>query len=217
MTWTVTTRREGAAAFHARVPEPAPGERLAWVATPPAPSLVLGSAQADDDADRRVAAALGIEIARRRSGGGAVLVVPGEMVWIDLIVTRDDVLWDDDVARAMHWVGDAWVAALADLDISGEVHRGPLVRTAWSAQVCFAGTGPGEVLDAGGAKLVGISQRRTRTWARFQTMAHLRWRPELVAALVAGSRPRPAELARVTATIDAAPDALVDAVARHLP
>ncbi|MFT3854862.1 MAG: hypothetical protein QM733_19315 [Ilumatobacteraceae bacterium] len=199
------------------MPEPAAGERLAWVATPLEPALVLGSAQADDDADRRVADALGVDVVRRRSGGGAVLVVPGEMVWIDLIVTRDDPLWDDDVARAMHWVGEMWVAALGDLGVAGAVHRGPMVRTAWSAQVCFAGTGPGEVLDAAGAKLVGISQRRTRTWARFQTMAHLRWRPELVAALVAALRPRPAELARVTATIDAAPDAVVDAVTRHLP
>ena len=47
----------------------------------------------------------------------------------------------------------------------------------WSALVCFAGIGPGEVLDGDGRKWVGISQRRTRDWIRLQTMAHRRWSP----------------------------------------
>ncbi len=85
-------------------------------------------------------------------------------------------------------------------------------RTAWSAEVCFAGTGPGEVVDATGAKLVGISQRRTRHSARFQTMLHRRWRPELVAALVSPPRPPAAELAALTATADIVPDALIAAL-----
>jgi lipoate---protein ligase len=213
VTWTVTTYPEPAAAFHARVPAPAPGERLAWVASPPAPALVLGSAQPDDAADRRIAAALGVDVTRRRSGGGAVLVVPGEIVWVDLVVTPDDPLWDDDVARAMHWVGDTWAAALG----RGAVHRGAMIRTPWSAAVCFAGTGPGEVVDERGAKLVGISQRRTRSWARFQTMVHLRWRPELVAALVSPPRPTAEELAEVTATVSAPPDVVIESLLSHLP
>ena len=174
---------------------------------------MLGSAQPDDAVDRRIAAALGIDVVRRRSGGGAVLVVPTEIVWVDLVVTRDDPLWDDDVAGAMHWVGETWAAALG----GGVVHRGPMIRIEWSGAVCFAGIGAGEVVDDRGAKLVGISQRRTRTWARFQTMAHLRWRPELVAALVAAPRPTAAALAPVAATADGAPGALVDALLNHLP
>ena len=43
-------------------------------------------------------------------------------------------------------------------------------------------SGPGEVM-VGEAKLVGISQRRTRDAARFQTMVHLRWRPDTVAGV----------------------------------
>ena len=92
-----------------------------------------------------------------------------------------------------------------------------MIRTAWSAAVCFAGVGPGEVLGAAGAKVVGISQRRTRTWARFQTMVHLRWRPELVAALVAPPRPSPVELAGLTATVAAPAATIVDALVHHLP
>ena len=89
----------------------------------------------------------------------------------------------------MVWVGEVWVDALASFGIEGEVHRQALAPSAWSRQVCWTGLGTGEVVGAvtaaGRAKLVGVSQRRTRAWARFQSMCHLRWRPELVAALVA--------------------------------
>lgn len=174
-----------------------------WIAEPASPALVLGSAQRDTDVDQRVASALGIDVVRRRSGGGAVLVLPGEVVWIDVIVGREDPMWDDDVGRSMHWLGAAWQSALGSLGVAGSVHEGRMLRTEWSAQVCFAGTGAGEVVDDGGAKLVGIAQRRTRSWARFQSMVHLRWRPELVAALVAPPRPTAPHLAAVTAVVSA--------------
>jgi lipoate-protein ligase A len=83
----------------------------------------------------------------------------------------------------MWWVGDLWRDALSDLEPSAAVYHGRLVQTRWSADICFAGAGPGEVL-VDDAKLVGVSQRRTRRAARFQTMIHLRWRPDPVASLV---------------------------------
>ncbi|HEX4903649.1 MAG TPA: hypothetical protein VFV42_12605, partial [Acidimicrobiales bacterium] len=57
---------------------------------------------------------------------------------------------------------------------------GPLGGT-----VCFAGRGPGEVL-LGEAKVVGISQRRTRAGARFQCAVPVRWDPAPLAAVLAG-------------------------------
>jgi hypothetical protein len=51
--------------------------------------------------------------------------------------------------------------------------------------VCFGGLGTGEVVDADGRKLVGISQRRTRAGARFQCMAHAIWEPERLVGLLA--------------------------------
>ena len=57
------------------------------------------------------------------------------------------------------------------------MHHGGVESRPWSALVCFAGIGPGEVLDGDGRKWVGISQRRTRDWIRLQTMAHRRWSP----------------------------------------
>ena len=156
-----------------------------WPYTPPGPVLILGSSQPLTDVDHVACAGHGIAVHRRRSGGGAVLVIPGEMVWVDVILPRHDPLWSTDVGRAMHWVGEAWASAVGERAGPLTVHRDRLVVDPRAAAVCFAGRGPGEVLAAGGAKVVGISQRRTAHWARFQTMCHLRWRPELMAELLA--------------------------------
>jgi lipoate-protein ligase A len=74
-----------------------------------------------------------------------------------------------------------------------------MVRTRWSPLVCFAGLGPGEV-SAGGRKLVGISQRRTRAAARFQCAVHGRFDGAAVAAML---RLQPAERASLAADLDA--------------
>jgi hypothetical protein len=56
--------------------------------------------------------------------------------------------------------------------------------------VCFAGLAAGEVI-VDGAKVVGISQRRTRAGARFQCSVPLRWdaarHAELLAPGIAAS------------------------------
>jgi lipoate-protein ligase A len=155
------------------------------------PALVLGSSQRDDLVDRDAAAALGVEVVRRRSGGGAVHLVPGEVVWVDLVIGRADPLWHDDVVVAAGWVGEVWREALLTAGVGGPfaVHRGGTDKAPWSTELCFAGIGPGEVAappPAGGRplKVVGISQRRTRTHTRFQCCLYRRWDPELLLALV---------------------------------
>lgn len=195
--WSVSTRRGTAHELHALdLPE---GGRHVWILEAVRPALVLGSTQPESDVDLAACARAGIEVARRRSGGGAVQVGPGEALWLDLLVPRDDPHWDADVGRAAWWVGDAWRVALAASG-AGEcsVHRGGLVRSAWSPVVCFAGLGPGEVVDATGAKVVGVSQRRTRSMARFQCAVPLRWRPEVLSSLLT-ARPPAAELGPVAA------------------
>jgi lipoate---protein ligase len=132
-------------------------------------ALVLGSTQSPAVADQLELARRGIDLVRRRSGGGAVLVDLAGMSWVDVIVPRDDVLWDDDVTRSFHWLGHAWKDALAACGVSGVVHEGGSHRTRWSSLACFAGVGAGEVLVEG-RKVVGVSQRRTRTAARFQSI-----------------------------------------------
>jgi lipoate-protein ligase A len=138
-------------------------------------ALVLGSTQPDRDVDRDAAASSGLEVTRRRSGGGAVVVEPGALAWVDVYVPRDDPLWVSDVAKAFWWLGEAWSESLAALGVNGaEVHRRPPITTAWSSKVCFAGVGAGEVTIRG-RKVVGMAQRRTRAGAMFQCAALVRW------------------------------------------
>lgn len=182
--WLVEQDRGDPRSQHARALPSAPA-RAVWVLEPDRPALVLGSTQRDDVVDRRALEGAGVQLVRRRSGGGAVLLVPGEVTWLDVLVPRDDPLWDDDVGRASHWLGAAWQRALESLGCERlGVHTGPLVRTEWSDLVCFAGVGPGEVLHEG-RKVVGVSQRRTREVARFQCAVLRRWDPRALVALLA--------------------------------
>ena len=196
--WAVTDSHGDAGVFHSTAPRTG---RSATFHTVERPTLVLGSTQSERDVDLRVVDTLRVDVVRRRSGGGAVLLMPGEFVWLDLVIPAGDFLWLNDVGAAMVWVGELWQRTLAQFGVAGEVHRSGLVTTEWSRQVCFAGVGTGEVM-VGDSKLVGISQRRTREYARFQSMCHLRWRPELVAAMVAPPHPTAAAIARASQLVD---------------
>lgn len=222
--WRVLRHEEPAGAFHARaLPEPV--RREVWRCDATGPALVLGSAQRDDVVDTAACAAAGIEVVRRRSGGGAVLVEPPLLLWVDVLLPAGDPLWEPDVGRAFHWVGDTWVAALADQGVTATVHRGGVQRSRWSDLVCFAGLGPGEVTDGYGTKAVGISQRRTRAGARFQCAALLApWDPgPLLGLLALAPGEREAALADLTppssgssrAALDGS--ALLAAFIAHLP
>lgn len=221
-TWAVERAVGSAAAFHAR-PLPGPAARSVSVLDVDRPALVLGSTQDPASADADACAAAGVEVVRRRSGGGAVLLDPGGVLWVDLVLPRGDPLWDDDVGRAAIWVGRAWATALAAVEpdaLPPAVHEGALVRTAWSDLVCFAGLGPGEVVRAG-AKVVGVSQRRTRAGARFQCACALGWDPARLASLLAlpaGDRARlTADVAHSVHPASASPSAIIDALLTSLP
>ncbi len=170
------------------------------------PAVILGSSQAEAGIDQERARAAGVDVVRRPSGGGAVLVVPGEALWLDVFLPAGDPLWKDDVGVAFHWLGRAWAQALGQVDVPAHAYQGPMRHTPWSRTVCFAGLGPGEVLDGARRKVVGLSQRRTRTHARFQCCVMLRWDPGALVALLAGPYPDGAateDLAGVAAGIGA--------------
>ena len=141
------------------------------------PAVVLGSTQSPAVVDLARAEARGIEVVRRRSGGGAVLVAPDDPVWIDVWLPRDDPLWDEDVGRAFDWLGDAWTRALESLGGRGvSAHRdGFAACTRWSSLICFGGVGTGEVVADDGRKVVGISQRRNRDGAWFHSACIRQW------------------------------------------
>lgn len=124
--------------------------------------MALGSTQQEAVVDHDAARRAGTEVVRRRSGGGAVHLVPGAVTWVDVVIPATDPRWEADLGRSFAWLGAAWAEVLVGLGVEHvAVHEGPMRRTAWSDLVCFAGLGPGEVTVAG-RKAVGLSQRRTR-------------------------------------------------------
>ena len=183
--WRITSTAGQAGVFHARLVPRA--DRSIWVHRVERPALVLGSTQRLDVVRASEAARAGIEVTRRRSGGGLVLVHPDHARWVDVVLPREDPLWEDDIGRSFAWLGAAWSDAvrsgLAEERADVAHHRGPLVATPWSRLLCFAGLGPGEV-TVGGSKVVGMSQRRTRDWARFQCLLLAQPDLDLLARLV---------------------------------
>jgi len=185
--WSIERRVGTARALHESWPAPtARGRRtVALCSQRGRRAVVLGSSQSIDVIDFERAASEGVDVVRRRSGGGAVLVGAGEQVWVEVWIPRHDALWDDDVVRSSWWLGETWKRALEELGAPGLlVHRRRSTGRDWSDLVCFAGIGPGEVM-AGTAKVVGVAQRRTGEGARLHSMAPLSWAPEPLLALLA--------------------------------
>lgn len=181
--------------------------------------LVLGSSQAAADVDTDAVARGNINVVRRRSGGGAVLVSLDDLVWFDVVINAEDPLWTSDVGRSFDWLGDAAREALGSLGVDAEVHRGRLRTSTWSKRVCFAGLGPGE-LTVDGKKVVGMSQRRTRSSARFQVAIPLRWSGNVHQGLfVIPPDEREAaaeELGAVAAGLPHSPTSIIEAVVEAL-
>ncbi len=142
-----------------------------------------------------------------------MLLLPGEVTWIDVIVPAGSVGWSDDVHRPMVWLGHHLAAATAMLIDPGQevtVHEGAMRSTESSSLVCFDGVGAGEVL-VDGRKLVGISQRRTRHAARLQCCWYSTYDPaRLVELLTPKLRPGLVGLAPVATVSETASDAVVD-------
>ena len=215
--YRVVRSRSTAAEFHARtVAEPA--HRELWHHDITAPAVVLGSTQDESVLDVDACRRAGVEVVRRRSGGGAVLLVPDEVTWIDVIVPAGMPGWSDDVHGPMVWLGRHLATAIAaETGLEGlRVHDGALVSTPWSRLVCFDGVGAGEVLLEG-RKLVGISQRRTRHAARLQCCWYSAHDPaRLVDLLAAAARPDLDELEQVATLPAPASDAVVERLADAL-
>ncbi len=177
--------------LHERPLEPL--RRRATRCDPTAAAVVLGSTQPADTIDPATADRLGLAVVRRRSGGGAVIVRPGRLLWVDVCLPSGDPVWHDDVGRSFEWLGDVWAGALTSLGAPRPaVHRGGARRSSLARVLCFAGTGAGEVSCAG-RKVVGLAQRRVRSGARFHCAVLLEWDATEAASLVAGTNRREAE------------------------
>ena len=196
-------------------------ERGVWDVRITHSAIVLGSRQQESLLNVEHCTHDDIEIVRRRSGGGIVFLAPGDHVWLDVVVPSGDELWSDDVARASWWLGDVWVQTLHSLGMNNvSVHRESLSSDAWGDLLCFAGVGPGEVvqqLDESIGKVVGISQRRTREYARFQCTIYTKWNPHDVEMYVMNTPGDLNEIAHRVATVQASQQAIVDTFVSHLP
>ncbi len=185
---------------------PLDSEPRVWWFQPARPALVLGSTQKVELVDTDACARREIEIVQRRSGGGVVLLQPGNTVWIDVLLPAHHPQWRVDIGESALWIGKVGATALGELGCGPLwVHSGAMERTEWSSLVCFAGRGAGEVFDSHGSKVVGISQRRTRHWARFQCVVSLTWDPETLVSVLRPPRPTIEEIASAgsSLTVDA--------------
>lgn len=198
--------------FHAREVPQNEAVHLWWF-TPSRDALVLGSTQeaslVDEDQCRRQ----GVDVVRRRSGGGVVLLERGGHLWLDVVIPSTHPLWERDVTVSSFWLGEVWQVALTGVGLDSLVqHRSRLETSPQSALVCFAGRGPGEIFRATGEKVVGISQRRTRNHARFQCAVSVRWDPERLVSLLRPGLIDAHEIETAGSTLDIEPQTLQDAM-----
>ncbi len=162
--------------------------------------LVLGSTQRTDIVDRFEIHERGVEVVRRRGGGGAVYLEPGKQLWVDAWIPREDPLWRLDVLEAAAWVAAWWRAALSRSGVDGlEAHAGRAQPGDLGDLVCFAGRGPGEVFSSG-RKVVGLSQWRSREGSLFSSCAYAVWDPVPTIRLLDVDEPGRARLVRELAS-----------------
>ena len=178
-----------AAAFQGDAPT------LYWSIAEPA-GLVLGYSQKHEILNPTALAALQIPIYHRRAGGTAVLV-GRHLLGLDVALPADSPLVLSDIVESYRWLGEAWVAALAGLDIqtrtvtvqeareqrallkqSDTRERESLLRRA-----CYGSLSPYEVV-VGQRKVVGLDMIRRRGGSLLQAGILLHWETEELAQLL---------------------------------
>ncbi len=151
-----------------------PASRNIWRINPTAPALVLGSAQNPAVVDALALRADGIELVKRRTGGGIVYLHPKHFLWLDITIPATDPLFKKDTTKASLWLGELLSDTLLEFKIAAEVYRGAYTAGAAKGLVCFSSRAPGELL-VDSAKILGISQRHTKYGIWFQTLLLFQW------------------------------------------
>ncbi len=205
------------------------------------PAVIYGSRGGESPARLARAEQERFAVLRRRTGGGAVLVGPW-MSGFHVFLPGTHPVARSGVIAGMVWLGKAVYAALLLSRVSNRLAETPDMdafrRRSGEAKLewaCYAGLSHGELLDAAGRKLVGLSHGRGRwgvllsgsllladsPWESLEYV-HLGRRParsslrELASAGIAGVAPSvrvPDVCARLAACVDIALDVEVSAVA----
>jgi lipoyl(octanoyl) transferase len=125
------------------------------------PNLSLGYGQAlDGRIDLRAAAALGIGLVRRPTGGSAILHEgPDREVTYSVVAAAGDFPGADDLLETYRWIGAALERGLGGLGAPAAMVPVQPSDPASMPAFCFARTGSYE-LEVEGRKLVGSAQRR---------------------------------------------------------
>jgi lipoate-protein ligase A len=133
-------------------------------------TLVLGANQSPSVLDVSKLGATSLR--RRRGGGGLVLLRPNDL-WIDWWIPANDPRWSSDVHVSSIRAGEWWAGVLRHYTSETvSVHAGALEGNPAFRMVCFAGRGPGEVF-VGRRKAVGLTQWRVREGVLLSTVLHL--------------------------------------------
>ncbi|MEQ8834847.1 MAG: hypothetical protein RIB67_10465 [Miltoncostaeaceae bacterium] len=136
---------------------------LSW-STVGAPALVLGRSAGRPEVDEAAAAADGVAVVRRTSGGGPVLW-DEHLVGLDVVLPPGHPLAPADVVEAYRWLGEGVATALRALGLPGVevvgIARARAAEPGGAAAACYGGLSPFEVLVEG-RKVLGLSQARRR-------------------------------------------------------
>jgi len=171
------TRHVGTAAELHALPMPTDGTAVQmWHMAPTGRAVVMGSAQKPEQFRHERLVTDQVELGGRRSGGGAVYIDPLGVAWVDVLVPASSALYSRDLVEMFERVGRLWHDALGRCGIEAAMFEAgaaaPSSRSESARLACWAGIGWGELV-LGSAKIIGLSQRRTRWGARVQGMAVL--------------------------------------------
>ena len=137
-----------------------------WVYSRPA--VVLGCSGRPLAWQEERAAALGMELCVRQSGGGAVLAGPW-LLGTSVVLPPQHRLVVAGIAQSFRWLGVAHAAWLQMLGVAARAVPAPLApRDDALRWACFAGLSHWEVA-AGASKIVGLAQVRRRNGILFSS------------------------------------------------
>jgi lipoate---protein ligase len=161
-----------------------------------APALVLGFSQKLSVLNQAELADLKLPIYHRRAGGTAVLVGP-MLLSLDVVLPAGHHLILPDIVESYRWFGEAWVAALAQLNVEARIVT-PIEAHALRVQLkqpetrayeqlmnraCYGTLSSYEVV-VGQRKIVGLDMIRRRHGSLLQAGLLLRWDSEPLAQLL---------------------------------
>lgn len=132
------------------------------------PAVVLGAGQRTTPALIASAAAHGVDVVKRDSGGGAVMTGPW-MLGFSLRLAPSDPATQAAPLEIFRLLGAACRDALGELgvsaavatdaDVARSIERARVMNLQWA---CFGTVSHGELVDSAGRKMLGLAQCRRR-------------------------------------------------------